>query len=485
MSALAGIVLALLAPAAAPAITTPKLPLPVPVPTVQVPLPLPLPVPVVPSPVPTVRLPDPTPTPTRVPVAAPTPAATPAPAGRPSVTPRPATIASTPAPTAAPQRRRERTVSEAAATPEPPRGRGRTPPKASPRSRARDASSPGRSSRTPVVTPPAGGRRILATGHAAPAPARRHDDTHRAPVAAVLGGIGDVVDALPGAVLWGLIGLAAIALALAGNAYWQSRRRTALEAQRAELLADVGLLSSALLPAVPAIEGLAVSAAYRPADGPAAGGDFYDVFELDAERIGVLLGDVSGHGRDAVTHAALARYTLRTLLAAGHGPGAALAMADRMLVRDLAPRFVTAIAAVFDRPRATLTYAKAGHQPPIVLGTDHDPGAGPPACPIGLALGECWPEFTLELDEATVVCLYTDGLEDARLGEARLGREEVLRLLAAQEAPDAARLIQDIGRRADHLSDDLTAVVLRAAPGVTAVAGGDRTAGRDFVPHAR
>ena len=88
---------------------------------------------------------------------------------------------------------------------------------------------------------------------------------------------------------------------------------------------------------MPKLDGLAVSAAYRPADGPAAGGDFYDVFPLDGDRIGVLLGDVSGHGRDSLAQAALARYTLRTLLAAGHAPGDALARADRMLHRELRP----------------------------------------------------------------------------------------------------------------------------------------------------
>ncbi len=277
------------------------------------------------------------------------------------------------------------------------------------------------------------------------------------------GDVLELIEALPAAVLWALGGIAALALGLAGNAFWQSRQRAALEAQRAELLDDIGLLSRALLPSVPdALDGLIVSAAYRPADGPAAGGDFYDVFPLGEQRVGILLGDVSGHGRASVAQAALARYTLRTLMAAGHGPGDALARADRLLVRDLPPHFVTVIAAVYDGGTAELTYAKAGHAPPIVLGTGHDPDAEVPASPIGLGLGDAWPEFRLRLSDGVSVCLYTDGLEDARIEGKRVGRETVTGLLAAQEVPDATRLIRDLGEIADHLGDDTAAVVVRA-----------------------
>jgi serine phosphatase RsbU (regulator of sigma subunit) len=204
-----------------------------------------------------------------------------------------------------------------------------------------------------------------------------------------------------------------------------------------------------------------VSAAYRPADGPAAGGDFYDVFPLDDNRIGVLLGDVSGHGRDSLAQAALARYTLRTLLAAGNPPGEALARADCMLQRELPPHFVTVVAAIYDPRSAELTYAKAGHAPPIVLGAAHDPDSEQSACPLGLGLGESWPEYRIRLDAGVSVCLYTDGLEDARAAGARIGREQVVRLLAARPEPDAARLLADLGDYADLISDDTAAVVLR------------------------
>jgi serine phosphatase RsbU (regulator of sigma subunit) len=174
----------------------------------------------------------------------------------------------------------------------------------------------------------------------------------------------------------------------------------------------------------------------------------------------MLLGDVSGHGRESVTQAALARYTLRTLLAAGHPPGEALARADELLARDLRPNFVTVIACVYDPGTGELTYAKAGHAPPIVLGATHHPDAERPVPPIGLGVGDVWPEYRMQLCDGVAVCLFTDGLEDAHVGDARVGRAQIARLLAAHEIPDAAQLLRHLEDFADRISDDTAAVVL-------------------------
>jgi hypothetical protein len=90
-----------------------------------------------------------------------------------------------------------------------------------------------------------------------------------------------VLHQVPTGVWIGLLVLAALAGALAAGSIVSTARARRLRRQREMLRADVGLLQSALLPAVPAeIAGVRVSAAYRPAGGPAAGGDFYDLFPL-------------------------------------------------------------------------------------------------------------------------------------------------------------------------------------------------------------
>ncbi|HEX5619005.1 MAG TPA: PP2C family protein-serine/threonine phosphatase [Solirubrobacteraceae bacterium] len=332
--------------------------------------------------------------------------------------------------------------------------------------RARDRRAPSQGERAVTRRPQGTTRFVAATAPTAAArsTATPHPDApDTATPPGLAGDVIDLVEALPAAILWSILGIAAVALALAGRAYGLGRQRTALVEQRGILLDDIGLLSQALLPPVPELDGLAVSAAYRPADGPAAGGDFYDVFALDDHRVGVLLGDVSGHGRDSVTLAALARYTLRTLLAAGHRPGAALAEADRLLEREMRPRFATVIAAVYDRRTTRLTYAKAGHAPPIVVGAPHDPDAETPACPIGVGVGSEWPEYHVDLADGVSVCLVTDGFEEARRDGARLGRAEVERLVAAHERPDAACLLDDLGTLADQVCDDTAAVVVARA----------------------
>jgi hypothetical protein len=386
------------------------------------------------------ELPLPTPTPTAV-------APTPAPARTPA-----ATAAATPASTPAAAARPPRPVARRVTTPAPV---SRPVPRRSDRATA----APARPRRAAV-------RRVSAVTTSAPArrPAARQPRAAAPPTFAsqVTGGVGEVVRAVPAAIWWALVGLIVVALGMAGNAYWQSRRRVAVEAQRAELLDDIGLLQSALLPVMPeALDGLVVSAAYRPADGPAAGGDFYDVFSIGDACTCVLLGDVSGHGRESVTQAALARYTLRTLLAAGHPPAEAFARADQLLTRELQPNFVTVIAGVYDPRTGELTYAKAGHAPPIVLGADHDPAAEEAVPPLGIGVGESWPEYRVRLGEGVSVCFFTDGLQDAQVGEERVGRAEIVRLLAAHDVPDAGRLLADLEVLADRMSDDTAAVVLR------------------------
>lgn len=278
-----------------------------------------------------------------------------------------------------------------------------------------------------------------------------------------------LVKELPTAVLFALLAFAVIAAAMALNAYLQSRRARSLAGQRAALLSDVGVLQAALLPAVPASLGdLEVSVAYRPAQGLAAGGDFFDVFTMSPERTGIIIGDVSGHGRESLIHAALVRYTLRTLMGEGHSLPEVLARADRYLSGELGDGFATVIICSYEHATGELRWAKAGHEPPILAGEpDREEQA---ATPLGFGLGDTWPEFSRVLAPGERMCLFTDGLTEARRRGEHLGRAHLRSLV--EQGLNASDLVERIEAESDDCSDDLAAVLISrsTAPDVVAAA---------------
>lgn len=288
--------------------------------------------------------------------------------------------------------------------------------------------------------------------------------------------IGQIVKVVPDALKVLMAALAALGVMLAAGSAFAAARARRLGRQRRELLGEVGLLQEALLPPVPAALGaLRTSVAYRPADGPGAGGDFYDVFPLPEGRVGFVLGDVSGHGRDALAHTAFLRYTLRAYLEAGLEPRLALQVAGRVVGDGLGGDFATALVAVHDPASASLSYAGAGHPPPLVLG----PGAREPVTigaspPVGVGLRTGLRQTTVPLPAGAVACMYTDGLAEARLKGTVLGRERLRGLLAELGwAATADELIERVARTASRLPDDMAACVLRPEEPVTS--GGFRS----------
>jgi hypothetical protein len=233
------------------------------------------------------------------------------------------------------------------------------------------------------------------------------------------------------------------------------------------------VMQTALVPEVPAQLGtLAISTAYRPAEGPAAGGDFYDVFPLPDQCVAIMLGDVSGHGHQALHQAALTRYTLRAYLEAGLEPGAALALAGEVMSDPHFEHFATVLAGIYDERESLLTYASAGHPHPLTLGV-----AGPEVLggfsspPLGWGVPTGQRQTVLALCPATHVCFFSDGLVEARTETGLLGREGLRGLMQELEQPSAADLLAAVQQASSTpIGDDMAACVISQRAPLVAIA---------------
>jgi serine phosphatase RsbU (regulator of sigma subunit) len=265
--------------------------------------------------------------------------------------------------------------------------------------------------------------------------------------------------------------LLALILALGVRSRLVALRAQRLERQRGELLDDVGLLQAALLPLAPARLGpVDTSAAYRPADGPGAGGDFYDVFALEDGKLAVIVGDVSGHGRQALPHTALIRFTLRAYLEAGLSPRGAVQTAGAVLERQLGESFATVVVATYHPRDRILVYACAGHPPPIVRGSESlVPITLCSSPPIGTGMRTGTRQTTVSVPGWSQVCMYTDGVTEARVGLELYGVERLASALA-ELGPQttASALLERVAQDTSARPDDMAACLL-------SVEGGART----------
>jgi serine phosphatase RsbU (regulator of sigma subunit) len=294
------------------------------------------------------------------------------------------------------------------------------------------------------------------------------DDEPSNPISRVI----DTIDRILPTPIKALIAiLALLALGFAVHSRIVTGRARRLERQREELLGDVGLLQRALLPDVPGdLRGIDVSVAYRPAEGPAAGGDFYDVFELDGGRTAIIVGDVCGHGRAALAVTALMRYTLRAYLGVGFEPRLALQVAARALDATPDSTLTTVVLAIYDAEAGTLTYACAGHEPPIVLGpAEYEPVTAFSAPPLGGSMATGQRQTTVALPEGSSVCFFTDGLVEARLGDQMIGRLRLSEILSELEPGCGAQLLLErLAAAADRAPDDMAACLVRTREGGSA-----------------
>ncbi len=244
---------------------------------------------------------------------------------------------------------------------------------------------------------------------------------------------------------------------LTRNLTWHSRVAEARERERIEQELQVARrIQQASLPKeVPEPEGWEITPYYQPARE--VGGDFYDFFELEDGRVGVVVGDATGKGVPAALVGSATSSTLRAVAQAlgSSSPGEVLAQINETLLARIPPNmFVTCFYAIVDPKSGSLRYANAGHDLPYLRRRSGDDAEELRArgMPLGLMPEMSYEEKVASLSEGESVLFYSDGLVEAHDPKGEMFGFPRLRALVAEHGAEERSL-------GDFLMDELYSFV--------------------------
>lgn len=271
-------------------------------------------------------------------------------------------------------------------------------------------------------------------------------------------------------------GLVLLALPLVGVHWLMARERrqrlhyslALSEEQRIGLELQRGLLPKRL-PEVPRVD---LAARYEAAGrGAEAGGDWYDAFLLPHGRVGVVVGDVTGHGLPAAATMGQLRSVTRAFALDDEGrstPGDVLTRLNRYQ-RAAESTLFSVIYAIVDPDRGRMYWASGGHPPPLLRAASRETrmlrGTGGPL--IGVADG-AYEDIEQTVQPGDTLIFYTDGLVERRGESLDVGLKRLSTTAAC--GPDEASLLCDylLARMlspTDEFQDDVTAMLVKMRSG--------------------
>jgi serine phosphatase RsbU (regulator of sigma subunit) len=201
----------------------------------------------------------------------------------------------------------------------------------------------------------------------------------------------------------------------------------------------------------------------------ATGGDYFDFIPMRNRRIGIVMGDVSGHDFGSALLMSEVRAYLRALVLAHDDPGDILTLTNSILVNDTGDEtFVTLFFACLDPQNCSLIYAGAGHEG-ILLRAGRQERLGSTSPPLGLdkdLLVSNAPAIDLEPEE--VILLMSDGIYEAssRVGE-RYGMERAIAVVCGHRDKTAREMLDLLFQKMRAFSDgmlqedDMTALIVK------------------------
>lgn len=205
-------------------------------------------------------------------------------------------------------------------------------------------------------------------------------------------------------------------------------------------------LQEALLTIPQRIAGVEFGYLYRSATEAAkVGGDFYDLFELECGRIGIVIGDVSGKGLEAATLTSLVKNTIQAYALEGYSPAEVMAKTNEVVRRAAPPSmFVTVFLGILDATTGKLIYCSAGHPPAFIKRGTSTVSALLTSSPVIGAFSDMdYIDESQQLKRGDILINYTDGVTEARgdggfFGDERLAQFiKCLRPKNGREIPSA------------------------------------------------
>lgn len=226
-------------------------------------------------------------------------------------------------------------------------------------------------------------------------------------------------------------------------------------------------IQEGLLPKrIPQVRGLEIAGVWHPAR--TIGGDFYDVVKFSDRRMGVCIGDVVGKGISAALLMANLQASFRAFTSQAISPASLVVKMNEVLCNNLArDKFVTFCYCTIDLYERKLTYAGAGHMPPILVRKSgntiilRDGGR-----PLGIFQDEEYEDISAELESGDQIVFYTDGLTEAtNSGGEEFGERRTAELGGRNVRLGADALLNQYVKEvtqfcAGNFQDDLTLVVV-------------------------
>jgi sigma-B regulation protein RsbU (phosphoserine phosphatase) len=237
--------------------------------------------------------------------------------------------------------------------------------------------------------------------------------------------------------------------------------------QQGQELEKAREIQEGLLPKkIPQVKGLEVAGAWQPAR--VVGGDYYDVLKFSERKIGICIGDVVGKGITAALLMANLQASFRAFAEEGVSPGALCGKLHGVISNNVAQeKFVTFCYCTIDTEKNKLTYASAGHCPPLLLrGRGEAISLKEGGTPLGILPGKEYADTEVQLEAGDRVVLYTDGLTEAmNAGEEEFGEPRLVGLGRKNTGLGAAELLEVIRKEVSGFSggsfqDDFTLVVV-------------------------